>query len=90
MNTILSRKEPCIKGSFFASGLSCIFQHLPMTKNVKHANMELVKENITESRKRNPAAAQLHCWESLHLKKYILVLQSDVRCVIIEKTEQTF
>ena len=79
-----------MKGSFFALNLSCIFQHLPMIENVKHANMELVKENITESRKRNPAAAQLHCWESLHLKKYILVLQSDVRCVIIEKTEQTF
>lgn len=65
-------------------------QHVSMTENVKHANMESVKENITESGKRNPAAAQLYFWKSLHLKKYILVLQSDVRCVIIEKTEQTF
>lgn len=58
-----------------------------MTENVKHANMELVKENITESGKRNPATAQLHFWKPLHLKKYILVLQSDVQCVIIEKTD---
>ena len=61
-----------------------------MTENVKHANMESVKENITESGKINPAAAQLYFWKSLHLKKYILVLQSDVRCGIIEKTEQAF